>query len=138
MTLCRTPGARLVTARTRVRLDVPVLYIDRENPQEMIGSRLRRMGMVASSNFLYWGDGDPDPTKDTPEVTDRRLEEWMKRTGGLIVFDSLQDWYGDAKEIDNTAMVKLMHGFRRLARLGAGVVILHHVAKGKGGHTFAT
>ena len=109
--------------------DVPVLYIDRENPKEMIGSRLRRMGMVASSNFLYWGDGDPDPTKDTPEVTDRRLEEWMKRTGGLIVFDSLQDWYGDAKEIDNTAMVKLMHGFRRLARLGAGVVILHHVAK---------
>jgi hypothetical protein len=28
-------------------------------------------------------------------------------------------------------MVKLMHGFRRLARAGAGVLILHHVAKTK-------
>lgn len=110
------------------RLDIPVLYIDRENPPAVIGNRLRRMGLVASKSFLYWGDGKA--YADTPEVTDLRLEEWMKETGGLIVFDSLQDWYGDAKEIDNSAMVKMMHAFRRLARLGAGVVILHHVAKG--------
>jgi AAA domain len=111
---------------------LPVLYIDRENPPAEIGSRLRRMGLLASRDFLYWGDGDPNAAKDTPDVTDRRLEEWIKQTGGLIIFDSLQDWYGDAKEIDNSAMVKLMHGFRRLARLGAGIVILHHVAKGQG------
>jgi hypothetical protein len=107
--------------------DIPVLYIDRENPPVVIGNRLKRMGMLASENFLYWGDGDPN--NETPEVNDPRLEDWVKQTGGLIVFDSLQDWYGDAKEIDNSAMVKIMHGFRRLARLGAGVVILHHVAK---------
>lgn len=114
--------------------DLPVLYIDRENPPEEIGGRLRRMGLLGDRRFKYWSDGDEF---DTPDVNDPRLEEWAKKTGGVIVFDSLQDWYGDAKEIDNSAMVKLMHGFRRLARLGGGVIILHHVAK-SGNHDIET
>ena len=106
--------------------DYPICYIDRENPPEVVGSRLRRMGLVGDNEFLYWGDDDKN---ETPDVNDSRLEEWVKATKGVILFDSLQDWYGDAKEIDNSAMVKLMHGFRRLARLGAGVIILHHTSK---------
>lgn len=116
--------------------DVPVLYIDRENPESEIGRRLRWMGLLGADNFRYWGDGDNDPT---PDVTDPRLEDWMRKERGLIVFDSLQDWYGDTSEIDNTGMARIMHGFRRLARLGAGVAILHHDSKyGEAGWRGAT
>jgi len=106
--------------------DVPVLYIDRENPESTISERSRLSGMIGRSSLFYWGDWCPD---ETPEPDNIRLLEFAQQYKGYIIFDSLQDWYGDASEIDNTAMVKLMHRFKRLARLGSGVLILHHDAK---------
>jgi len=105
---------------------LPVLYLDRENPESTIGERRWRVGIIGSDTLRYWGDWLKE---DTPEPDDPRVLEWVHRTGGLVVFDSLQDWYGDAREIDNTAMVKLMHKFKHLARRGAGVLLLHHDAK---------
>lgn len=106
---------------------VPVLYVDRENPEGMVSERARRMGILGNRDFIYWGDW----SEQTPELDDPRLMEFARRKKGLIVFDALQDWYGDAKEIDNTAMVKLMGQFRKLARAGAGVLVLHHQDKYK-------
>lgn len=108
---------------------IPVLYIDRENPEGEISNRARRMGILGNRNFIYWGDFNKD--EQTPEIDDVRLMEFAHRKNGYIVFDSLQDWYGDASEIDNTAMVKLMGKFRKLARAGAGVLLLHHQNKSK-------
>jgi hypothetical protein len=106
---------------------VPVLYIDRENPEGMVSERARFMGIRANRDFIYWGDFSGD---QTPELDDHRLMEFAHRRKGLIVFDSLQDWYGDLKsENDNVALVQLMGKFRRLARAGAGVVLLHHNRK---------
>jgi hypothetical protein len=102
-----------------------VLYIDRENPEGMVSDRARAMGIIANRRFRYWGDW----SSQTPEIDDPRLMEFARREKGFIVFDSLQDWYGDASEIDNTAMVALLGKFRRLARAGAGVLLLHHQAK---------
>jgi hypothetical protein len=104
--------------------NIPVLYVDRENPESTVSSRARYMGVLGNRDFPYWGDthnGEP-----TPEVDDPRLMEFARRKNGFIIFDSLQDWYGDENENDNSAMVKLMGKFRKLARAGAGVLVLHH------------
>jgi hypothetical protein len=65
-------------------------------------------------------------SEQTPQVDDPRLLDWAHRHNLLIIFDSLQDWYGDENENDNSAMVKLLGKFRKLARAGAGVLLLHH------------
>ena len=104
----------------------PVLYVDRENPEGIVGERARAMGIVANRDFIYWGDW----TEQTPELDDPRLMEFARRERGFIVFDSLQDWYpAGFNENDNTKIVELMGKFRRLARAGAGVLLLHHNAK---------
>jgi hypothetical protein len=106
---------------------LPVMYIDRENPEGEVSKRARLTGIVGMEDFQYWGDFNQ--AGFTPDPDDPRLFEFAHRRKGLIIFDSLQDWYGDDSEIDNTAMVKLMGKFRKLARAGAGVLILHHQSK---------
>jgi hypothetical protein len=108
----------------KVMHGIPVLYIDRENPEAEISDRARYMGIRENENFIYWGDFNKG--EQTPQVDDPRLLDWAHRHNLLIVFDSLQDWYGDENENDNSAMVKLLGKFRKLARAGAGVLLLHH------------
>jgi hypothetical protein len=121
----RTFLGRNVMFDTKLVLpSIPVLYVDRENPEGIVSSRARYMGILANRDFIYWSDthkGEP-----TPEVDDPRLMEFARRKNGFIIFDSLQDWYGDENENDNSAMVKLLGKFRKLARAGAGVLLLHH------------
>ena len=120
-------GASNTFLGRKIPRSLPVMYLDRENPEGEVSKRARLMGIMGMRDFQYWGDFNP--AGFTPEVDDPRLLEFAHRRKGLIIFDSLQDWYGDASEIDNTAMVKLMGQFRRLARAGAGVLILHHQSK---------
>lgn len=102
----------------------PVLYVDRENPEAVVSERATKLG-ITSDNLRYWGDWHAERT---PEPDDPRLLEFAAN-GGFIIFDSLQDWYGDANENDNSAMVQLMNKFKHLARIGAGVLLLHHQDK---------
>jgi 5S rRNA maturation endonuclease (ribonuclease M5) len=109
------------------KVDAPtrVLVVDRENSEGDIGSRKHRMGLP-DSVVHYWGDWLPD---GTPNLDDPRLAEFA-RSGGFIIFDSLQQWFESGmSENDPVAMTLLMRKFRRLARLGAGVLVLHHAPK---------
>lgn len=110
----------------------PVLYIDRENPESEVTRRRRRIGLGWHSNFHYWGDwGDwTDPLKATPDdPEDLRLMEFAAKQKGLIIFDSCQDWLGDISVIDTAKVTQLMNRFKRLARVGAGVLLFLHDAK---------
>ena len=107
----------------------PVLYVDRENPPSTIGERRSQMG-IAENAVRYWGDWFDEPT---PSLADPRLEEFMRREKGVIVFDSLVDWLDGANENDPSKMTEIMHKFRRLARLGSGVILLHHADKYRAG-----
>jgi len=101
-----------------------VLYVDRENSENDIGVRKQRMGLPDAVH--YWGDWLPD---GTPNLEDERLAEFAAH-GGFIVFDSFQQWMeAGMSENDNGAMTELTRKFRRLARLGAGVLFLHHAPK---------
>jgi hypothetical protein len=114
---------------------MPVLYLDRENPESLISERRQNVGIIKSDRLHYWGDWRPERP---PEPDDPRLLEFAA-SGGYIIFDSLQDWYGQRKEIDNTQMVELMTMFKRLAHHGPGVLILHHDSKfGEEGYRGAT
>lgn len=104
------------------RIGAPVLYLDKENPVAEINKRREKLGILGNQNFRYWGDWE---LEHVPEPTDPRLMQFAK-AGGYLVFDSLQQWYGDRNENDNTAMLELMNQFKRLARAGAGVLLLHH------------
>ena len=110
----------------KVLRPIPVLYVDRENPKAVVGERRSRMG-IPSDAVRYWGDWLEAAA--TPSLDDRRLAEFARREQGVIIFDSLQDWLDGSNENDTAAMAALMHQFKRLARLGAGVIVLHHFAK---------
>jgi hypothetical protein len=119
----------------KVLRKIPVLYVDRENHQQTVGER--RVGIGLPENAVrYWGDWLEDTP--IPDLDDPRLAEFAIKEKGVIVFDSLTDWLNGANENDPSAMTDIMRKFRRLARLGAGVILLHHADKYRAGYRGTT
>jgi hypothetical protein len=113
----------------KVMYGVPVLYVDRENQEGEVGRRASMVGILGNSRFHYLCE---NANHVAPELDDERLAEFAEKDKGLIIFDSLQDWYGQADENNNSQMAAIISKMRRLARLGAGVVFIHHLnAAGK-------
>jgi hypothetical protein len=109
----------------RAVIKAPVLYLDRENPRQTIGERRVGLG-IPDNQIRYWGDWLADAT---PSLDDPRLAEFAIRERGVLIFDSLQDWLNGVNENDPSAMTEISHKLRRLARLGGGVIVLHHSDK---------
>jgi hypothetical protein len=124
-----TVFGRKVTGKT------PVLYVDRENPRETIGIRRASLN-IPSDQIRYWGDWIDG--METPNLDDPRLAEFAIREKGVIVFDSLTDWLEGESENDPSKMTEISRKFRRLARLGAGVIVLHHDNKNGAGYRGST
>ncbi len=119
----------------KVLRKIPVLYVDRENHQQTVGER--RTGIRLPENAVrYWGDWLEG--QETPNLDDPRLAEFAIREKGVIIFDSLTDWLNGANENDPSAMTDIMRQFRRLARMGAGVILLHHADKYRSGYRGTT
>jgi AAA domain len=108
----------------KVMYGVPVLYVDRENQEGEVGRRASMVGILGNSRFHYLCE---NANQLAPELDDERLVEFAEKDKGLIIFDSLQDWYGQADENNNSQMAAIIGKMRRLARLGAGVVFIHHL-----------
>jgi hypothetical protein len=119
----------------KVLRKTPVLYVDRENPQQTVNERRIGMG-VPEHSVRYWGDWFAGA--ETPNLDDPRLAEFAIREKGVIIFDSLTDWLEGADENNATSMTELMRKFRRLARFGAGVILLHHADKYRSGYRGST
>lgn len=120
---------RKVTGKT------PVLYVDRENPRDVIGVRRAKLG-IPDNQIRYWGDWIDG--METPNLDDPRLAEFAVREKGVIIFDSLTDWLEGESENDPSKMTEVSRKFRRLARLGAGVIVLHHDNKNGAGYRGST
>ena len=127
------PAFAETALRFKAHPSVTVLYIDRENPEAAINKRCSQLGISGNHDFRYWGQFNKD--NPPPEPDDRRLLDLAKRSYTYFIFDSLQQWYGAASEIDNTAMGELMRKFQNLARTSAGVLLLHHNRKDSEGMT---
>jgi archaellum biogenesis ATPase FlaH len=117
------PFAGLVTQRR------PVLILDRENPLPIVVERFDRLGIQDGENFHVWGGWatEEPPTPFAPIVM-----RWVKICDPkpLIVVDSLVSFHG-GNENDATETRAYMHGFRRLADLGATIIVLHNSGKGE-------
>src|SRR5205823_4928429 len=106
---------------------VPVLFLDRENPVSVIIDRLNRLGLDDYPRLRFWGGWLPNeaPLPDSPAVI-----EWVKSCNPrpLLVVDSLIAFHG-GDENDAGETRRFMHRCRRIADLGATVVIIHHDGK---------
>lgn len=105
----------------------PVLILDRENPRSVVLDRMRRLNL-ADSPLLRWTggwNGDDAPGPDSAAVI-----SWVRACTAkpIVVIDSLAAFLG-GDENSATDMRRFMHFCRRLADMGACVVIIHHDGK---------
>lgn len=112
-----------------------VLYVDEENPPDIVHSRLVRLGLTpeASKNIRYLNHQGVR----IDQAPDKFMEEAVAFGPDLIVIDSLSGVHSQ-DENSNMAMRALVRdGVRPVALLtGAAVVILHHVTKNDAATTF--
>jgi hypothetical protein len=106
---------------------VPVLFLDRENPLPTITDRLDRLRFADSPRLRFWGGwcDQEAPMPDAAVVID-----WVKSCDPrpLVVVDSLVAFHGGDENAAGE-MRCFMQRCRRLADLGATVVVIHHSGK---------
>jgi hypothetical protein len=107
-----------------------VLLLDRENSAPIVAERHARMGIRDGGSFRVWGGWceREAPGPDSPE-----LNAWVEANDPkpLLIFDSLVAFAGGVEENDAGQVRAFMQHFRRLADMGACVVVLHHSGKGE-------
>ena len=104
---------------------LPVLYLDRENPQSVVRERMNLVGIGSAERLRVWGGWLADAP---PALGDARLVQIAHRWKPLLIFDSLIRFH-ESDENSATEMAPVMAELRALAHAGATVVALHHRAK---------
>jgi hypothetical protein len=104
-----------------------VLYLDGENPLYVVKRNLKDLGIEPHDQFRIWGGwNDEEP----PRPDDARITSFAEATKPLLVWDSLVE-FARCDEQSSTEMREFMKLFRRLAHVGATVIVLHHTGKSK-------
>jgi hypothetical protein len=121
-------------ARDLIASKRSALILDRENPRSVAADRMARLGLE-DSPLLRWAGGwigEDAPVPDAEMVVD-----WVTalEPKPFVIVDSLAAFLGGD---ENSAgdMRKFMHRSRRLADLGATVVVLHHDGKADSARDF--
>jgi len=109
-----------------------VLYVDRENPLAGVKERLHRMGIGPTEELKVWGGwvDSPPPGPGAPSIL-----EFSGEHKPLIVFDSLIAFH-EGSEQDASETRRFLDQFRRLANLGATVLVVHHTGKADTAKTY--
>lgn len=113
----------------------PVMYLDKENPQDIIYDRLKYFGLSAEGmpNMHYYHRPDIYLDKN-PEVL---LDDALLIKPTLIVLDSLVGFHSQDENNSNAMRRLFLEGIVPLAReTGAAVIVLHHTTKAEGGNTY--
>ncbi len=105
--------------------ELPVLYLDRENPLPVVHERLAILGIESLCDSRIWGGWLPD---NPPAIGDERLLQFARERCPLLIFDSLIRFH-TADENSATEMAQVMQELRKLANVGATIVALHHRPK---------
>jgi KaiC/GvpD/RAD55 family RecA-like ATPase len=107
----------------------PVLYLDGENPLYVVKRNLGDLGIAATGNLRIWGGWNTEPP---PGPDDQRVLRFATTDPKpLLIWDSLVE-FARADEQSSTEMREFMKHFRRLAHLGATIIVLHHTGKSAG------
>jgi hypothetical protein len=115
-------GKDFIGRKTEYR---PVLYLDGENPLAIVKRNLEELGIPQTKDLRVWGGWNTTPPHGPDSKT---IEAFAANCGGLLIWDSLVEFHsGD--EQSSTETREFMKHFRRLAHLGATILILHHTGK---------
>ena len=113
-----------------------VVYVDAENPRAVVKFRIRGIGLVDADNeeipgFKIWGGWLADSNMAPAKVMNdpRLIEDATLNPNTFYIFDALSSFIESADENDNPEMANYMRMARELARMSAGVLILHHTPK---------
>lgn len=111
----------------------PALILDRESPRPVALDRMRRIGL-SDGSLLRWAGGWLD---NVPDLATAGVTEWVRRCtpAPLIIVDSLVAFI-DGDENDASEMRRFMHQARRLADVGATVIVIHHDGKSDSARDF--
>ena len=113
-------------ARDCIANSRPALILDRENPNGIVFKRMQHL-KLANCPLLRWAGGW---NGDVPGLESAEVLEWVQACNPkpLVVVDSLAAFLaGDENSAGD--MRNFMNHARRLADLGATVVIVHHSGK---------
>jgi hypothetical protein len=102
-----------------------VLYLDGENPLFVVKQRLNDLSIASTRDLAVWGgwNDSPPPGPDSSVVVD-----FAKQGDCLIVYDSLVEFHSGSEQSATETRV-FMRRLRRLANLGAAVLLLHNTGK---------
>ena len=106
---------------------VPSLVLDRENPVSVIADRLRRLGMQDGPGVRFWGGW---LAEEAPLPDSRVILDWVRRCEPrpIVAVDSFSA-FGPLDQNDAGETRAFMNRCRRVADLGATVVVIHHSGK---------
>ena len=105
-----------------------VLYIDEENPEDLVVDRFRRLGLTEehARNIRYLNNASVRLDRDP----DALLDEAQEFEPLLIVLDSLTRLHGQDENASGPMSALFNDGIAPLARqTGAAVLLIHHVSK---------
>jgi hypothetical protein len=105
-----------------------VLYLDGENPLATVRRNVFELGIHETDHLKIWGGWNVEPP---PGPDDQRIVHFAQKEGGVIIYDSLVE-FNPGDEQSSTETREFMKKLRRLANLGATVLILHNAGKSKG------
>ncbi len=105
------------------------LVLDRDNnPRERVLERMNRIGLVDGPLLRVWGGWNQHeaPSPDSPEVL-----AWIRKCDPkpIVLMDPFLRFLDGGDENSSTDVRATMHRGRRLANLGAGVIVSHHDGK---------
>jgi RecA-family ATPase len=105
----------------------PVLYLDRDNSVGFVADVLRRIKAKDGGPLWIWGGWCAE---EAAEPGAGIIQTWVRSCDPkpLIVVDSLVAFHG-GDENDSSETRRFMQDSRRLANLGATVLLLHHSGK---------
>ena len=111
-----------------------VLLIDRENEPELVGQRLFEIMRADGTGELPDGLAflaDVENNLDSPEIVDELLYHVQQTGAGLLVIDSLSDFWGRWDENSNSDMALAARRLRDICRAtGAALIGIHHTPWG--------
>ncbi len=118
--------------RKHIGTPITVVILDKENPAAIVYERLRGFQMLNIMNIHVWGDWESEAGPAPDKFDDPRLIECAKRMGQSVLFicDSLSAFSEGQDENSVQDMNPILRKALALARMSAGVVILHHTDKG--------
>jgi hypothetical protein len=64
---------------------VPFVFLDRENPKQVVIDRIRRLGLESGQCRTFWGGWLKE---EAPQPDDPRVRTWAKERKGIVVVDS--------------------------------------------------